>query len=120
MAKKSIKYPVLKIAECIGISHSIWFDGQDMVPFLWNLPSWSTNYERLRNFIDDIPRSLDRWRMLSKDRKPKGGILSQHWEIRRYLGIMIERWKGCRRNCVTERRRRELRWRRQRDGGGIS
>jgi hypothetical protein len=34
-------------------------------------------YERLMSFINDIPRSLDHWRMLSEDLDPKGGILSR-------------------------------------------
>jgi hypothetical protein len=73
MAKRSIKYPVLKIVECIGVSYSIWFDGQDTIPLLGNQRSSWMGYKQWRSSINDIPRSLDRWRMLSEDLEPKGG-----------------------------------------------
>jgi len=45
-------------------------------------------YKQLRSFINDIHGSPDRERVVSENLEPKGGILSQLWEIRRYLGNM--------------------------------
>jgi len=57
--------------------------------------------------------------MFSEDLEPKGGILSPRKKVRRYLGI-VERYSWwCRRNCVTERRRRWKTRRERRDGSGI-
>jgi len=57
--------------------------------------------------------------MISEDLEPKGGILSRRKKVRRYLGIIVERYGTCERNCVTERRRRWKTRRKRRDGGSI-
>ena len=49
---------------------------------------------------------------------------SKYWlarcrKVRRYLGIIVERYRRRGRNCVTERRRRWKTRRKRRDGGGI-
>jgi len=69
--------------------------------------------------MDGIQGNPDRWRMFSEDLEPKGGILSRRKKVRRYLGIMEERYGRCGRNCVTEKRRRWKTRRKRRDGGGI-
>jgi hypothetical protein len=46
-------------------------------------------------------------------------VLSQRWEIQRYLGIMKGDSWWCRRNCVTERRTSWKTRKEGRDGGGI-
>jgi len=45
--------------------------------------------------------------------------VSRRWEVERYLGIMEVDFWWCRRNCVTERRRRWKTQRERRDGVGI-
>jgi hypothetical protein len=70
-------------------------------------------YRQWRNSIDGILRSLDRWRMLSEDLEPKGGILTGRRQIWRYLGIMVEKCRWWGRNCVTERQRCWKTWRKQ-------
>jgi len=45
--------------------------------------------------------------------------LSRRKKVRRYLGIIEERYGRCGRNGVTERRRRWKMRRKRRDGGGI-
>jgi len=59
-----------------------------------------------RNFINNIYRSQNHWRMVSEDLQPRRGILSQSEEAWRYLGIVmgIQGWSG--RNWITERQRR--------------
>jgi len=46
-------------------------------------------------------------------------LLSLRKKVRRYLGIIGERYGRCRRNCTTERRRRWETRRKRRGGGGI-
>jgi len=90
MVKKNIKYQGLRIVEGIGISYSIWFNGRDMIPLLGNLQSLLTVYKQWSNSINDTLRNLDRWKMLSEDLEPKGGILSRRRQVRRYLEIRKE------------------------------
>jgi len=119
MAKRRIKCPVSKIVGCIGISDSIWFSGWGRILPGGNMQSLSMDYERLRIFINDIPRSLHHWKMLSEDLEHKGGILARCQEVRRYLGIIEGGCRGWRRNCVTERRTCWEMGRKRQDGGRI-
>jgi hypothetical protein len=48
-----------------------------MILLLGNQRSLLTDYKQWRNFINDTPGSLDRWKMLSEDLQPKEGILSR-------------------------------------------
>jgi hypothetical protein len=77
MVERNINYPGLRIVEYIGTSNSILFDGRDMIPLLGNLQCLSMGYKHCRNSIDGIPRSLDRWNMLSEYLESKGGIMSR-------------------------------------------
>jgi hypothetical protein len=90
-----------------------------MIPSHGNQRSLSMGYKQLESSMVDTHRRLDRWRMLSEDLEPKGGILSRRRKVRRYSGIMEGDSGWCRRNCVTEERRRWKTRRKRREGGGI-
>jgi hypothetical protein len=106
MAKKSIKYPALKIIECTEVSYSIWFDGLDMIPLRGSQPSSLMDYKQWRSIINDILGSRDCWRIFPEDLEPQGGILPRSRNAWRYSGIMEEGSWWCGRNCDTERQRR--------------
>jgi len=119
MARRNIKYRALRIAGCIGVSYSTLSDGRVMIPLLGNQRSSSMGYRLWTSSINGTQGNPDHWRMFSEDLEPKGGILSRRNKVRRYLGIIEERYGRCGRNCITERRRRWKMRRKRRDGGGI-
>jgi len=119
MAKKNIKYRALRTAECIGANYSILFDGRVVIPLLGNQRSSLTGYRLWMSSINNIQVNPDHWRIISEDLEPKRGILSRCKKVRRYLGIIEERYGRCGRNGVTERPRRWKTRRKRRDGGGI-
>jgi hypothetical protein len=77
------------------------------------------DYKQWKSSINDILGSLDNWRMISEDLETKGGILLQHWKIRRYLGTIAVERRRCGRNIVTELRRLWETQRKRRDGGAM-
>jgi len=90
-----------------------------MIPLLGSQRSSLMGYRLWTSFINGIQGNLDHWRMFSEDLEPKEGILLRRKKVRRYLGIIEERYGRCGRNCITERRRRRKTRRKRRDGGGI-
>jgi len=119
MVRRSIKYRVLSTAECIGVNYSTLSDGRVMILLLGSQRSLLMGYKPWMSSINNIQENPDHWKMLSEDLELKGGILSQRWEVRRYLGIIGGCFWWCGRNCVTERRRHWWTWKKRRDGGGI-
>jgi hypothetical protein len=75
MARRNIRYPVLRIVKYIRTSYSIFIGGWIMAPLLGNRQSLVMDCKQLESSISNIRDSLDYWKMFLEDLKSMGGVL---------------------------------------------
>jgi len=77
MARRSIKYRMLRIAECIGVNYSTLSDGRVMILLLGSHRSSVIGYKPWTNFINDIQGNPDH--CISKKYFRPGGMAPSEW-----------------------------------------